>query len=141
MEENMYEVTGSGTVKNFSNQDPALRYFSNAGSFPEHVSGNADDYSLLSYFGRVSYEYAGKYLFAANIRADGSSKFAQDNRWGVFPSVSGGWRISKEAFFSNLLNVISDLKIRGSWGQLGNDKIRNYEYYSTITSVDSPTLN
>jgi len=141
LEEGMYEITGSGTVKNFSNQDPALRYFSNAGSFPEHVSGTADDYSLMSYFGRVSYEFAGKYLFAANIRADGSSKFAKDNRWGIFPSVSGGWRISKENFFSNLTDVISDLKIRASWGQLGNDKIRNYEYFSTITSVDLPTLN
>lgn len=139
-ESGIYEWTNSGTAKDFSNQDPALRYFNNAGSFPQHVTGSADDYSLLSYFGRLSYEYADKYLFAANIRADGSSKFPEDKRWGVFPSVSGGWRISKEAFFSDLTHLFSDLKLRASWGQLGNDKIRNYEYYSTITTVGSPTL-
>ncbi|MEI6050285.1 MAG: TonB-dependent receptor [Bacteroidota bacterium] len=141
MESGLSEWTGTGTAKDFSNQDPALRYFNNAGSFPEHSNGSADDYSLLSYFGRVSYEFADKYLFAANIRADGSSKFPEDKRWGIFPSVSGGWRISKEAFFSGLRDVISDFKIRGSWGQLGNDKIANYQYYSTLSSVGSPTLN
>lgn len=135
------EWTSSQIGRDFSNQDPALRYYNNAGSFPNHVTGSADDYSLMSYFGRLSYEYDGKYLLAANVRADGSSKFAEANRWGVFPSVSAGWRISKEAFFSGLTDVISDLKIRGSWGQLGNDKIPNYQYYSTITPVGSPTLN
>jgi TonB-dependent starch-binding outer membrane protein SusC len=141
MEKGLYEWTNTGTAKDFSNQDKALRYFNNAGTFPEHPSGSADDYSLLSYFGRLSYEFADKYLFAANIRADGSSKFPEDSRWGIFPSVSGGWRISKEDFFANMRDVISDFKIRGSWGQLGNDKIRNYEYYSTITTVGSPTLD
>jgi len=141
MESGFSDWTNSGTVKDFSNQDPALRYFNNGGTFPDKVTGSADDYSLMSYFGRVTYEFADKYLFAANIRADGSSKFPQNKRWGVFPSVSGGWRISKEDFFSNLTNVISDLKIRASWGQLGNDKITNYQYYSTISSVTSPTLN
>jgi TonB-linked SusC/RagA family outer membrane protein len=139
-ESGIYEWTNTGTAKDFSNQDPALRYFNNAGSFPQHPTGSADDYTLLSYFGRVSYEFADKYLFAANIRADGSSKFPEDKRWGIFPSVSGGWRISKEPFFSDLTHLFSDLKLRASWGQLGNDKIRNYEYYSTITTVGSPTL-
>jgi TonB-linked SusC/RagA family outer membrane protein len=141
MESGYSDWTNSGTAKEFSNQDPALRYFNNAGSFPNHVTGMADDYSLMSYFGRVSYVFADRYLLSGNIRADGSSKFPQDKRWGVFPSVSAGWRISKEAFFEGLTNVVSDLKLRGSWGQLGNDKIPNYQYYSTITSVGSPTLN
>lgn len=141
MEAGINEWLNTGTAKDFSNEDPALRYFSNAGSFPEHVSGSADDYSLQSYFGRMSYEFADKYLIAANIRADGSSKFPEDKRWGVFPSVSGGWRISKEAFFSGLTSVVSDFKIRASWGQLGNDKIPNYQYYSTVSTVGSPTLN
>jgi TonB-dependent starch-binding outer membrane protein SusC len=140
MESGFYESTYAGTAKQFSNQDPSLRYYSNGGSFPDHATGGADDYALMSYFGRVSYEFADKYLLAANIRADGSSKFPKDNRWGIFPSVSGGWRISKEAFFSGLTDVVSELKLRASWGQLGNDKIPNYQYYSTISSVESPTL-
>jgi TonB-linked SusC/RagA family outer membrane protein len=140
-ESGIAETTRSGTAKNFSNQDPALRYFNNAGSFPDHPSGWADDYALQGYFGRVSYEYADRYLFAANIRRDGSSKFAPDRRWGTFPSVSAGWRISREDFFGSLTNAISDLKIRASWGQLGNDKIPNYQFFSTVSSVGSPTLN
>ena len=140
MESGIYEWFASGTAKDFSNESPALRYFNNGGTYPDHASGSADDYALQSYFGRVSYEFADKYLFAANIRADGSSKFPENKRWGVFPSVSGGWRISNENFFSGLLGTISDLKLRASWGQLGNDKIPNYQYYSTVSTVESPTL-
>ncbi|MFT3701883.1 MAG: TonB-dependent receptor [Agriterribacter sp.] len=139
-EEGISEWLNSGTAKNFSSQEAALRYFSNAGTYPDHANGSADDYSLQAYFGRVSYEYDGKYLLAANIRRDGSSKFAPAKRWGTFPSVSAGWRISKEKFFDGIADVISDLKIRGSWGQLGNDKISNYQFFSTISSVGSPTL-
>jgi TonB-dependent starch-binding outer membrane protein SusC len=141
LESGLYESTYAGTAKNFSNQTNALRYYSNAGSFPDHATGGADDYALMSYFGRVAYEFGDRYLLAANIRADGSSKFPSNNRWGVFPSVSGGWRISKEAFFDGLTDVVSEFKLRASWGQLGNDKIPNYQYYSTISSTDTPTLN
>ncbi len=141
MEYGLSEWTKTGTVQGFSVTDSDLQYFNNASSFPNHETGSADDYSMLSYFGRASYEYADKYLFAANIRADGSSKFPEDKRWGVFPSFSGGWRISNEPFFGSLKNTINELKIRGSWGQLGNDKISNYQYYTTLTTVGSPTLN
>lgn len=140
-EEGLSESTFAGTAKEFSNQDAALRYYNNAGVFPNHATGGADDYSLVGYFARVSYEFSDKYLFAANIRRDGSSKFAPDKRWGIFPSVSGGWRISNEKFFAPLKSVVSDLKIRASWGQLGNDKIPNYMFYSTVSTVGSPTLN
>ncbi len=140
MESGIDEWLASGTAKDFSNESEALRYFNNGSTYPDHASGSADDYALQSYFGRVSYEFADKYLFSANIRADGSSKFPVDKRWGVFPSVSGGWRISKENFFSGLTSAISDLKLRASWGQLGNDKIPNYQYYSTVSTVESPTL-
>ncbi|MEI6677548.1 MAG: TonB-dependent receptor [Mariniphaga sp.] len=130
----------SAGAQDFTDESPSLRYLDNATSFPNHAGGSAGDNALMSYFGRLSYEFADKYLFAANMRADGSAKFAEKNRWGVFPSVSGGWRISKENFFSGLTNTVSDLKIRASWGQLGNDKIPGYQYYSTIGSVGSPTL-
>ena len=133
--------TSSGTAKDFSNQEKALWYFNNAGTFPNHVTGSADDYSLVGYFGRISYAFEDKYLLAANIRRDGSSKFAPDYRWGTFPSISGGWRVSKEKFFDPISETVSDFKIRASWGQLGNDKIPNYQYYSTVSSVGSPTLN
>ena len=131
----------SAGAQDFTDESPSLRYLDNATSFPSHASGSAGDNALMSYFGRVSYEFSDKYLFAANIRADGSAKFAENKRWGTFPSVSGGWRISKENFFSGLTNTISDLKLRASWGQIGNDKIPGYQYYSTIGSVGSPTLN
>ncbi|MCX6226314.1 MAG: SusC/RagA family TonB-linked outer membrane protein, partial [Bacteroidia bacterium] len=141
MEYYLGESTSGQTAQGFSVTVPDLRYYDNASTFLGHVGGWADDNSMMSYFGRVSYEFADKYLIAANIRADGSSKFAADNRWGIFPSMSGGWRISKENFFSGLSGVISDVKIRASWGQLGNDKISNYQYYSTLSTVGSPTLN
>ena len=130
----------SAGAQDFTDESPSLRYLDNATSFPNHAGGSAGDNALMSYFGRVSYEFSDKYLFAANMRADGSSKFAESKRWGTFPSVSGGWRISKENFFSGLTNTVSDLKLRASWGQLGNDKIPGYQYYSTIGSTGSPTL-
>jgi TonB-dependent starch-binding outer membrane protein SusC len=139
-ESGLYESTGVGAALDFSNQDPALRYYNNAGNFPNHAGGGADDYTLQGYFGRVTYEYADKYLLAANIRRDGSSKFGPDHRWGTFPSISGGWKLSKEDFFP-WKDEVSELKIRASWGQLGNDKIPNYQYFSTVNSVGSPTLN
>lgn len=140
-ESGIYESTGGGTAFNFTDQSPALRYYDNASDFSrDHPHGGADDYTLQGYFGRVTYEYDERYLLAANIRRDGSSKFAPEHRWGTFPSISGGWRVSKEAFFP-WKDAVSDLKIRASWGQLGNDKIPNYQYYSTVNSVGSPTLN
>ena len=89
--------------------------------------GNAEQWSLFSFFGSVTYAFENKYLLTANLRADASSRFAQENRWGYFPSVSVGWMLSEEAFLSNL-NWLSELKVRGSWGQLGNQEIPNYAY-------------
>ena len=76
----------------------------------------------MSLFGRFNYDYKEKYLVEANIRYDGSSRFAEDHKWGVFPSFSAGWRISQEAFMRNV-RWIDELKLRASWGQLGNEKI------------------
>ncbi|MEO9005255.1 MAG: TonB-dependent receptor [Ginsengibacter sp.] len=91
-------------------------------------TGNASQSKLRSYFGRANYSYLDKYLFEANIRYDGSSRFAENNRFGVFPSVSAGWRISQENFFRNALPWMNDLKIRGSWGKLGNQSVPDYPY-------------
>lgn len=95
--------------------------------------GSATDWSLQSYFGRINYDYKGKYLLEANVRYDGSSRFASGNKWGVFPSFSVGWRISEEAFWEPAKNVIDNLKLRASWGQLGNQNIGdNYPFSSVV---------
>jgi TonB-linked SusC/RagA family outer membrane protein len=93
--------------------------------------GYSEDWALLSFFGRANYDYKGKYLFEAVVRYDGSSRFADGNQWGVFPSFSAGWRISEEDFMDNI-DVISNLKLRGSWGQLGNQNIGLWRYTSTV---------
>ncbi len=111
---------------------------STPGSATEMVSigGGALDYSIRSFFGRLNYGYMQKYLFEANFRYDGSSRFHEDQRWGIFPSFSGAWRLSEEEFFSNLKSSFENVKIRASWGQLGNnatqrgDDIDNYAYQS-----------
>ncbi|MGV3507934.1 MAG: SusC/RagA family TonB-linked outer membrane protein [Sphingobacteriaceae bacterium] len=92
--------------------------------------GNSEDV-LISYFGRVNYDFKEKYLFEATFRYDGSSRFAPGNRWGFFPSVSAGWRVDKEPFFP-LTNVFDLLKIRASYGELGNQKVPLYSYQNSI---------
>ncbi|TLU90033.1 SusC/RagA family TonB-linked outer membrane protein [Dyadobacter sediminis] len=95
------------------------------------ASGLSYESKLGSYFGRINYDYQGKYLLEASVRYDGSSKFAADKRWGVFPSFSAGWRISEEAFLKNV-QVVSDLKLRGSYGSVGNNNINDYLYIPTV---------
>jgi TonB-linked SusC/RagA family outer membrane protein len=95
--------------------------------------GGIGDDALLSYIGRVTYAFDDKYLFAFNIRRDGSSKFGPENRFGTFPSASVGWRISKENFMESV-PFVSDLKIRGSWGQLGNQNIPQFRFLNTLSS-------
>ncbi len=90
------------------------------------------DYSRKSWIGRLNYDFAGKYLFEAAFRYDGSSKFAENNRWGFFPSVQAGWRVSEENFIKNseTLSFIDNLKIRASWGEMGDDSAVAYQFVS-----------
>ena len=98
------------------------------------AEGSASEYGYRSYFGRVNYAYADKYLFQANIRLDQSSRFHKDHRLGVFPSFSVGWVVTEESFLKDLdQTVLSFLKVRGSWGSLGNERIGNYAYQSIMT--------
>ncbi len=83
------------------------------------MTSDADKYSLLSYFGKFNYSYNSKYLLSGSLRYDGSSKFGANNRYALFPAVSGGWRISQEDFLANN-KVVSDLKLRASWGKNGS---------------------
>lgn len=88
-----------------------------------------------SYFGRAQYGFDNKYLFEANVRMDGSSRFASDNRWGVFPAFSVGWRITEEQFMKNAdLGWLSNLKLRAGWGQTGNEELKDEEAFLTIPS-------
>jgi hypothetical protein len=93
--------------------------------------GYSYGYGLLSSFGRVNYSFDNKYLFEANIRRDGSSRFSEENRLGVFPSFSVEWRISQESFMENV-DLFEDLRIRASWGELGNQEIGNYPYQAVM---------
>jgi TonB-linked SusC/RagA family outer membrane protein len=107
-------------------------YEINAGAASnQQSSGSAYEWALRSYFGRINYDYKGKYLIEANSRYDGSSRFPANRRYGLFPSISAGWRVSKEDFFR--VKWIDDLKIRASWGQLGNQNIGNYPYQQVLT--------
>lgn len=102
-----------------------LTTLNGAGTISNQEVNITTEHSLLSYFGRLSYDFKGKYLFEANLRADGSSRFGADNRFGYFPSASAGWRFSDEAFFSKS-DFLSDGKLRVSVGQTGNEAIGNY---------------
>ncbi len=102
--------------------------------------GTIVEWTMQSYFGRVNYNYKDKYLFEANIRADGSSRFKDGNRWGYFPSFSAGWNITEEDFLKDVKGL-DYLKLRASWGQLGNNRIGNYPYQSTYALNQNYSLN
>lgn len=93
------------------------------------------DYAIRGAFYRINYNYKDRYLFEANGRYDGSSKFPKDDRFGFFPSFSVGWNIARESWMEKALDYVSDLKLRASWGQIGNQNIGNYGYYSTMQPV------
>lgn len=123
-----YEALSAGR-KNFpSDALEDLNGGSNAGKDLSN-GGGMTEYKILSYFGRINYSLMDRYLLEANIRADASSRFYKDNRWGYFPSFSAGWRISQEEFMKNI-SWINNLKIRASWGTLGNiNNVGNYDYF------------
>lgn len=100
------------------------------------VSGGQKDYALLGVFGRFNYDYKGKYLIEISGRLDGSSRFAKGHRWGFFPSVSAGWRISEEPFFGRAKRYVNNLKLRASYGSLGNQNVNYYAYLRSISIND-----
>ena len=96
---------------------------------------------IVSFFGRINYDYDGKYLLTLTTRADGSSKFAEGNKWDYFPSVAAAWRVSKENFMANSSNVISDLKFRVSYGEAGNNRIGDFLYLTQFVTNSQYWLN
>ncbi|NND32010.1 MAG: SusC/RagA family TonB-linked outer membrane protein [Saprospiraceae bacterium] len=129
----------SAQESKFRSLNSVARYETNV--FTEIVDGakeltsnsNLVEESLASVFGRLNYDFDNKYLLTAAVRRDGSSKFGPTNKFGVFPSFTAGWRISQEDFFPG--GFLSDLKIRGGWGQVGSDAIGNFRYLATLSST------
>ena len=132
-----YEL--DGYRQSFLNND--LSDLNAASTTGQTSNGYSNELALQSFFGRFNYDYQGKYLFEANLRYDGSSRFDTANRFGAFPSLSAGWRISQEDFFKPLKQYVSELKVRGSWGKLGNQNIKGTNsdntYYPYITTVSA----
>ena len=92
-------------------------------------AGSGTSYALSSFFGKINYDYADRYLASFTVRRDGSSRFGKNHRWGTFPAFSLGWRVSEEPFFEKARHTVSDLKLRYGWGQTGNQEIDNYASY------------
>lgn len=101
------------------------------------VGGGQNEYALLGIFGRINYDYKSRYLFEVSGRYDGTSRFASGSRWGFFPSASAGWRISEESFFQPVRQWIDNLKVRGSFGSLGNQNISSYYSFARLISISS----
>ena len=127
----------SVTARGFQNDNIPEITAKGAGDANFFTLNNASGKSvntLLSYLGRVNYNYAGKYFFTGSFRADGSSRFGPLNKYGYFPSVAGGWTLSEEPFYHNLLGAQSTMKLRASWGLSGNYNIPNYRTNQTLAN-------
>ena len=100
--------------------------------------GSKSESQLISFFGRVNYNYASKYFITANLRRDGSSRFGPSNRWGIFPSFAAAWDLKKENFFQS--NLISQFKFRGGYGEIGNQNFADYSYFQIISTGNNVTF-
>ncbi len=120
--------------------DPSLGAI-DAGMTNGSITGNYNEWAMRSYFGRVNLNWDNRYLLEANLRADGSSKFAPGHRWGYFPSVSAGWRISEENFMQNTSSWLNQLKLRASYGSLGNNATTSYYMYQSLFATANYILN
>ncbi|MCE4566609.1 TonB-dependent receptor [Maribellus sp. CM-23] len=136
---NLRGLAGFSSQKNYRNNHRVeatnfpndLVHTIGAGTVTDGTSG-ISEWSLLSVLGRIQYDYKGKYLLTAAIRADGSSRFGENNKWGYFPSSSVGWRVTEEEFLKGI-RTISNLKLRASYGMTGNFQIGNYEHISRVS--------
>ncbi|MBR4775744.1 MAG: TonB-dependent receptor [Bacteroidales bacterium] len=122
----------SVTIQQKGSLSDALSYINMANGEIEKASQGISAYRTLGFFGRVNYDWKGRYLVEMSGRYDGSSRFPKDHRWGFFPSASAGWRISEEPFWTPVKPYVSNAKIRLSYGTLGNQQVDNYYYWETI---------
>ena len=124
----------------FNNTDSTFRYIDYGGTEADLWNGgSASEWALFSYFGSASYVLDNKYMVTANMRADASSRFSEKNRWGYFPSISAGWKISDEDFLKDV-KWLSNLKLRAGWGKLGNQEIDNYAFLTLISQIDGKVV-
>lgn len=136
---NRIETLGTGDVKGFPSVNLGWDNLG-LGTLASVPQSSKEDDKLLSFFARGNYSYKGKYLFTGSLRLDGSSKFGDDSKWGVFPSAAIAWRAGEEEFIKSL-NTFSDLKLRASYGQAGNNRIANYLQYGVFTNGNYPLSN
>ncbi|MFV8341003.1 SusC/RagA family TonB-linked outer membrane protein [Flavobacterium sp. XS2P39] len=123
-----------GSRQNFDNTTDPFRYLDYGSTTNAYSSGSASNWSLLSYFASGTYGYDNKYFASATMRADASSRFGPNNKWGYFPSVSAGWVVSQEDFMKKS-DWISNLKLRASWGEAGNQELPNNAYETLVSST------
>jgi len=133
--------SNSISLKQFPYPNKGLNDISNA-TITEKKVGHSQN-GIVSAFARVNYTYDERYLLTATVRGDGSSKFSKGNKWGIFPSVSGAWRISEEKFWkeNSISNVANSLKLRVGYGTTGNCNIENYRYVTSLVQTDYPMNN
>lgn len=140
------EKWGLGADVNGTNRDSEFSDFEHA--YLSNVKVVSSEYtsvsgapweigSLVSYFGRINYDYDGRYMASVVLRGDGSSNFARGHRWGFFPSFSAGWNLAQESFMENTRDYLDMLKLRASWGENGNNRIPTFRYLSTIAFGNS----
>lgn len=135
-----YDSSISASRMRYGVTDPTFRYIDYGGTEVDLWNGgSASEWALFSVFGSGTYVYDGKYMVTANLRADASSRFSENNRWGYFPSISAGWKISDENFLKDV-SWLSNLKLRAGWGRLGNQEIDNYAYLTLISQVDGKVV-
>lgn len=128
--EHIYRYTEANRTGGGSNELPESLNTLDASS--QKNSDGGYETARLSYFGRAQYDFEGKYLFEANVRADASSRFPKDERWGIFPAFSAGWRLSEEDFIRDRADWISNLKLRVGWGETGNEELRSNDIYPAV---------
>ena len=126
-----YSSSVGGSRQRYDFSTAPFQYLNYGATGNQNTGGSASEWALFSLFTSASYAYDSRYLMSATVRADASSRFAENNQWGYFPSISAGWNISNEKFMKDV-NWISDLKVRGSVGKLGNQEIDNYAFLTLL---------
>jgi TonB-linked SusC/RagA family outer membrane protein len=134
-----YSSSVGGSRQRFDYIRENFQYLNYGGTTNQNTGGSAAEWRLFSLFGSTTYMYDTRYMITANLRADASSRFATNNQWGYFPSVSVGWKVSNEGFMRNV-GWISDLKLRASTGKLGNQEIDNYAFLTLLTRAGDQYL-
>jgi TonB-linked SusC/RagA family outer membrane protein len=135
-----YSSSIGASRSRFAITDDTFRYLDYGGSEVDlWNSGSASEWALFSLFSSATYVFDSKYMVTGNLRADASSRFSEKNRWGYFPSVSAGWKISDESFLSDV-DWLSNLKLRAGYGKLGNQEIDNYAFLTLISQTDGKVV-